>query len=206
MANQLRAGAIPSGSQTRAQTRRYTLASGFTLQNSCPGIAVGEFVKPVSDGTVIIAETTDVTILGVVASIKYKNADGSYAYGYIPAGYTYTGDADVLNPNAPIIEVWDDPGIEYLIPLHTASATALTNFQLTFNTCDLSATSSASVDTIYKRSLRTAIATAQTGSAQLKILELLRSPSQDYTADNLRAKVMINEGVHAFLQSGAGGV
>lgn len=193
MANQLRGGFTPVGGN-RARPVKYVVASGFSLQNSCVGIAPGEVVKRVSDGTVNIAETTDAVVLGVVADVSYLGSDGRRIYGgYVPAGTTYAGDADVLNPSAIVVHVWTDLDIEYETYLATASATVLTNFQLINNSADITATSSTSVDTVYKRSLRGVLGTGQTGSAQVQILEILRSPSQDYASANLRVKVKFIE-------------
>ncbi len=193
MANLLRGGFSPVGGN-RARPVKRCVASGFSLQNSCVGIAVGDVVKPVSDGTVILAEAGDTGIIGVIASVTYKDASGRKVYGgYVPAGTTYTGDADVLNPNAIIVEVWEDLDIEYETYLSSASATVLTNFQQGFNSTDLTATSSTSVDTVYKRSLRGVNGSTQTGSANVVIKEILLSPGQDYGATNLRVKVKFIE-------------
>lgn len=205
MANFLQLGFTPVGSTTRAQARKYTVASAYAPSNSLPGIAVGEVVKPVNDGTIAVANAGDATILGVVAAVSYVDSTGTRQYGgYLPTGHTYSGDADILNPRAPWILVWDDPGIEYLAALVTASSTILTNFQLQFNTMDLSATSSTTMDTVYKRSLRTLDGTGATGAAQFKINEILRSPAQDYAANHLQVKCMINEGVHGFFDKAQG--
>ncbi len=193
MANQLRGGFRPCGGN-RSQPVKRVAASGFTLSNSCVGIAPGDVVKRVSDGTVVLADSTDTSILGVVAAVVYKDSTLRNVYGgYVPAGTTYTGDADVLNPNAIKIYVWEDLDMEYETYLSTASGTALTNFQLTFNSADITATSSTSVDTIYKRSLRGVIGTGQTGSANVSILDLIREPGQDFTSANLRVKVKFIE-------------
>lgn len=193
MANQLRGGFIPVGGN-RARPVKYAVASGFSLSNSCVGMAPGDVVKRVSDGTVVLADTTDAVVLGVIADVSYLGSDGRRIYGgYVPAGTTYTGDADVLNPNAIIAHIWTDLDIEYETYLATASATVLTNFQLVNNSADITATSSTSVDTVYKRSLRGVLGTGQTGSAQVQILEILRSPSQDYASANLRVKVKFIE-------------
>lgn len=170
------------------------VASGFSLQNSCVGIAPGDVVKRVSDGTVILAEAGDTSILGVVKDVSYLGSDGRRVYGgYVPAGTTYTGDADILNPNAIIVHVWEDLDIEYETYLSTASATVLTNWQQTFNSSDLTATSSSSVDTVYKRSLRGVNGSTQTGSAQVSILDIIRNPGQDYASQYLRIRVRFIE-------------
>ena len=192
MANQLRGGFRPCGGN-RTQPVRRVVASGFSLQNSCPGIAVGDVVKRVSDGTVILAESTDTSILGVVAWVAYRDSNNRNNYNYVPAGTTYTGDADVVNPNAIFVGVWEDLDAEYETYLSTASATALTNFQLTFNSADITVTSATSVDTVYRRSLRGVIGTGQTGSANVIIQDLIRQPAADYTAANIRVRVKLIE-------------
>lgn len=193
MANQLRGGFRPRGGN-RADPVKRVVASGFSLQNSCVGIAPGDVVKRVSDGTVILAESGDTSILGVVKAVTYKDSAGRRVYGgYVPAGTTYTGDADVVNPNAIYCWVWEDLDIEYETYLSTASATALTNFQLTFNSADITATTSTSVDTVYKRSLRGVIGTGQTGAANVSILDIVREPAQDFTSANIRVRVRFIE-------------
>ena len=205
MANQARLGFTPCGSNGRGQPRRYTLASGYAPINGCLGVAPGEVVSTVAtgDGKVIIAAPTSV-IVGVVASVSYKDATGVRVYGgYVPSGTTYTGDASVLNPNAPIIEVWDDPGMEYIASALVDSGTALTEYAKVFANMDISATSATTVDTVFRRSLRTLTGTENTTATfPFRVLEMLRSPSQDYAATSyLRFKVGINAGMHAFFQS-----
>ncbi len=209
MANQPRLGFIPSGSNGRAQTRRYTVATATTYANSMVGLAPGEVVKIVADGTILPYQVGDFSSappanlpLGVVASVSYKDTTGIRQYGgYIPTGLTYTGDNSVLNPNAPVIEVWDDPGIEYLAALLVDSGTSLTEFQKNFSNMECTATSSTSVDTIFRRSLRSLSGTAAT-TGPFRVLEILRSPAQDYSATSyLRVKCMLNAAFNPFFQS-----
>jgi|SRR6185312_6633482 len=193
MANLLRGGFSPVGGN-RARPVKYVVASGFSLSNSCVGMAPGDVVKRVSDGTVVLADSADTSLLGVIAAVSYLDASGRRVYGgYVPAGTTYTGDADVINPNAIYCHVWTDLDIEYETYLSTASSTVLTNFQLINNSADITATSSTSVDTVYKRSLRGVIGTGQTGAANVQILEILRNPAQDYASANMRVKVRFIE-------------
>jgi hypothetical protein len=205
MANQARLGFYPVGSQTRAQPRRYTLASGYAPINGCLGVAPGEVVSVAAagNGQVIIAAPTS-AILGVVASVSYKDASGVRVFGgYVPTGTTYTGDSSVLNPNAPIIEVWDDPGIEYIGTCLVNSGTPLTEQQKVFANMDLSATSALTVDTVYKRSLRTLTGTENTTATfPFRVLAMVQGPAQDYSATSyLKFKVMINNGFHSFFQA-----
>jgi hypothetical protein len=201
MANLPQLGFSPVGTSGRGATRKYTLASGYAPSNGCLGVAPGEVVKVVANNTVAIFNNGDTSgLLGVVASVSYVDPTGVRQFGgYVPTGTTYTGDADVINKFAPYIEVWDDPEMEYLACLNTASATVLTNFQLGFGNMDVTATSATSVDTIYKRSLRSLTGTkASTATLPFRILEVLRSPQQDYTANFLQVKCCIHVGFHAF--------
>lgn len=205
MANTAHLGFTPVGSVTRAQARKYTLASGYAPINSCPGVAVGEVVSVAAagNGQVIIAAPTT-TILGVVAAVSYVNTEGVRVYGgYIPSGHTFTGDSSVLNPRAPYVWVWDDPGIEYIGACAANSGTPLTEYQKVFANMDLSATSATTVDTIYKRSLRTLTGTENTTAGfPFRVLEMLRAPYQDYSGTTyLRFKVGINAGFHSFFQA-----
>jgi hypothetical protein len=206
MANQARFGFTPvQASSQRFQPRKYVVASGYTPINSCAGVAPGEVVSVAAagNGQVIIAAPNS-TILGVVAAVSYKDTTGVRVYGgYIPAGTTYTGDSATYNTNAAYVWVWDDPAMEYLAEAVSDSGTPLTEYQKVFANMDLSATSSTSVDTFYKRSLRTLTGTENTTNTfPFRVTELLRSPSQDFSAtSNLRFKVQINNGFHPFYQT-----
>lgn len=204
MANQARLGFTPASGN--GSPRRYTVASGYTPSNSCPGIAPGEVVKIVAaDSTIAILNVGDTGVgLGIVASVSYIGTDGKRQYGgYIPAGHTFTGDADVINPLAPIVEVWDQPDLDYFASMAVDSGTALTEFQKVGANMELTATSSTSVDTVYKRSLRALSGTAATtATLPFRLLEIIRSPAQDYgAASYLRCRVTWNAGFHAFYQS-----
>jgi len=205
MSNLLRGGFRVLNAEGARSTRR-TVASGFSLQNSCPGIAPGEMVKAVSDGTVIIAEAGDTTLLGVVKSVSYVGTDGRRIYNaMLPAGYTYAGGAHIMNPLAPIIEVWEGPGLVYEGCMDASVADVLTRFQQGFNTTDLTATSATSVDSVFKTSLRTLNNSVQTGAANVRILEIVQAPDQDYSAQYCRVKFTINEGIDS-LNTNASGV
>jgi hypothetical protein len=205
MANLLQGGFAPAGNQTRVQVRKYVIASGQTLNNSCVGFAVGDPVVRLANNTVTLLETgaTTTPILGIIAAVTYRDTTGVRQYGgYIPAGTTYTGDADVINPFAAYVWVWDDPGTEFLAPMITASATTLTNFQTGFKNMDVTATSATSVDTVYKRSLRGLTGTAATtNTLPFRVLEIMRGPQQDYTANNVLVRCMMNAGAHPFFQA-----
>lgn len=204
MANQARLGFSPVNGS--GQPRKYTVASGYTPSNSCPGIAPGEIVKIVAaDSTVAIQNVGDTgAVLGVVAAVSYIGTDGRRVYGgYIPAGHTYTGDVDVINPLAPYVWVWDQPDLDYMAALAVDSGTAQTEFQKVGANMELTATSSTSVDTVYKRSLRALSGTAATtATLPFRIMEISRGPAQDYGATSyLRVKCTLNAGFHAFYQA-----
>ena len=202
MSNQARFGFTPVQGPM-SNPRKYTLASAYAPGNSCVGVAPGDVVKGLTDGTVALYEVGDGAnvLLGVIAAVSYVGTDGRRVYGgYVPAGHTYTGDADVINPLAPWILVWDQPNTEFIASLTTDSGTALTEFQKNMSNMEVSATSSTSVDTYYKRSKRTLTGTAATtNTLPFRVTEILRSPSQDYAAaSNLRVKCVMNAGLHPF--------
>ena len=200
MANQARFGFWPVQSQYRFQTRKYTVATAQTFANGQLGLAPGEPVAPVSDGTILPYQVGGTRILGVVASVVYKDSTGVKVYGgYLPTAYAYTGAQSILNPNAPIIEVFDDPNIEFIAEFATSAGT-VADFNTIFGNMECSATSATSVDTIFKRSLRTLTGSeAVTATLPFRVLEVLRSPSQDFAAtSNLRVKCMMNASVHPF--------
>lgn len=196
MANVVRKGFIPVAAD-RLEPRPYTVVSAYAPSNSLPGLAVGEVVKLAATGTLEVADAGDTNILGVIASVKYKDTAGNTVTGgYLPTGYTFTGDATIMNKNAPLIMVWDQPNIEYLASLAGSASTLLAHQQGVGGSMDLSATSSTMVDTVFARSLRTLSGTYVAGAAQFKILELFRQPSLEYASTNMRVRCMINEGFH----------
>jgi hypothetical protein len=202
MANVIRKGFHPVAGN-RMEPRRYTVASGYTPANSHPGIAPGEVVTAVTAGTIEVTAAAATTILGIVASVSYKDTNGNrVTAGYLPAGYTYSGDAVITNPNAPIIMVWDQPDMEYIANVGGAASTLALHGAGTFAGMDINATSSTGVDTVFARSNRQLDGTYVAGTAQFKILELFREPALEYTSTNLRTRCMINEGVHSLLVIG----
>jgi len=203
MANQLRGGfrLIESGSKT-LKMRTVSVASGYTPANSCPGIAIGEVVEFVTAGTVEILGdgASDAGLaFGIVKSVSFIGGDGRRVYGgVLPAGHTYSGNANITNPNAPRIEVICDPGAEYEACVAVASTNALAYAGVGAN-MDLSATSATTVSTVYRESLRTLDGTFVAGTAQFRILEILADPVNDVTAANYRVRVGINEGSDRYL-------
>jgi hypothetical protein len=201
--NPVKLGFRPIGGD-RIEPRPYSVASGYSPSNSHPGIAPGEVVKLVTAGTVQVADAGDTTLLGVVAAVKYRDTAGNIVSGsYIAAGYTFSGQpAAKINPLAPVIYVWDQPNMEYIA--NVATTTTLATFVAGVGAnMDLNATSSTGVDTVFARSKRQLDGTFVAGTANFRILELIREPAQDFTVANIRVRCMINEGSHV-LMSGAG--
>ena len=201
MSNILRGGLHPVDT-ARAKTRLFSVASGYAPANSCPGIAKYEVVELVTAGNLEIVDAGAADsglLLGVVKSVTYIGSDGSKVYnGVLPTGYTFSGNANVSNPLAPIIEVWVDPDIEYWACVAAGTTNALAYAGVGAN-MDLSVTSATSVSTVYKESLRTVDATFVAGTAQLRVLDVVRDPVNDITTASYRIKCRLNEGSHPYL-------
>lgn len=201
MANNLRGGFRPIESG-RYKTQKLSVASGYTPANSCPGIAVGEVVEVVTAGTleIVDAGAADAGLLfGVVKSVSFIGGDGRRVYGgVLPAGHTFTGNANITNPNAPWVEVFMDPDMEFEACVVGGTTNALAYAGLQAN-MDLSVTSATTVSTTYRESLRTLDGTYVAGTAQFRILDILRAPNNDVTSTFYRVRVGINEGSHRYL-------
>lgn len=201
MANNLRGGfrLIESG---RTKMRKVSVASGYTPANSCLGIAVGEVVEFVTAGTVEILGdgASDAGLaFGIVNSVSFMGTDGRRVFGgVLPAGHTFTGNANITNPLAPIIEVIVDPDAEYEACVAVGTTNALAYAGIGAN-MDLSATSATTVSTVYRESLRTLDGTFVAGTAQFRVLEVMKDPINDITAANYRVRVGINEGSDRYL-------
>lgn len=203
MANNLRGGfRLIEGNQGAVKCRKVSVASAYAPANSCPGIAVGEVVEFVTAGTVEIVDAgaADSGLLwGIVRSVSFIGGDGRRVYGgVLPTGHTYTGNANISNPLAPIIEVICDPIAEYEACVAVGTTNALAYAGVGAN-MDLSATSATSVSTAYRESLRTLDGTFVAATAQFRILEILRDPINDVTGANYRVRVGINEGSDRYL-------
>jgi hypothetical protein len=198
MANVLRGGFHPIDG-IRFKPQKYTCVSAYAPSNSNIGVARGEVVTLKTTGVLEIAEAGDADlILGVVQSVTYKGTDGSTVYGsYLPTGYTYTGDPNVSNPNAPIIEVIVDPDMQWFGCVVTGSTSALVYAGLGAN-MDLSATSSTTTSSVYRESLRTLDASFIAGTAQFRIDDVIKDALNDVTLASYRVKCTINEGFHVF--------
>lgn len=204
MANIYRQGFHPVDS-ARFKPRIFSVASGYAPTNSCLGIAKYDVVTLVTAGNIELVDAGAADsrkILGVVASVRFANTDGSPNYGgYLPSGYTFSGNANVSNPLAPIIEVWVDPDIEYWACVVTGTTNALAYAGVGAN-MDMSVTSATTVGTVYRESLRTLDAAFITSTAQFRITDVIRDPINDVTAAMYRVKCQINEGFASVLDTG----
>lgn len=183
----------------RFKPQKYTVASAYAPANGNIGIARGEVVTLKTTGTLEVCEAGDADlVIGVVASVTFKGSDGSPVYGgVLPTGYTYTGEANLANVNAPIIEVIVDPDMQWYACVVTGSTTALVYAGLGAN-MDLSATSATTTSAAYRESLRTLDATFVAATAQFRIDDVIRDAQNDVTLASYRVKCTINEGFHAF--------
>jgi hypothetical protein len=178
--------------------RRYELDSG-----NAAAVFPGDFVTLTTAGVVAASTAGDAALLlGAVAATSYVASTGGRVYGsYIPASTTYSPTSRG-SANASYVWVWDDPDIEYVACLasHANTNTAAKIYAAVGSNMDLVATAG---DTIYRRSGYTLDGNPIAGTAQFRILEVLRDPAQDLTSANARVVCGINEGFHAFF-SGAG--
>ncbi len=201
MANTFRGGFHPIDG-IRFKPQIFTVASAYAPANSNIGIARGEVVVLKTTGTIEICEAGDADlILGVVTSVKFRGSDGSPVYGgVLPTGHTYSGEANVANPNAPIIEVCVDPDMQYYACVAAGTTSALAYAGIGAN-MDLSATSATSTSSVYRESLRTLDGTFVAGIAQFRIDDIIRSAGNDVTSANYMVKCSINEGFHSFFST-----
>lgn len=195
MANILRGGFKPRRSLGQVpRPRRYEVVSGVTT-----AIFAGDVVDLITAGVVQAAAAgTSTTILGVVSHCSYVGSTGRIYGGYIPASTTYSPTARGSR-NASYVYVWDEPGIEYIASVNVATTAAL-NYAGVGANMDLIASAG---DTLYQRSGHLLDGTYVAGTAQFRITEILREPTNDLASQYQKVACMINEGFHAF-HSGAG--
>lgn len=194
MANVLRGGFHPRRATGQVpRPRRYEVVSGVAT-----ALFAGDVVNLITAGVVQAAAAGDVTLLGVVAHCSYVASNGRVYGGTIPASTTYSPTSRG-SQNASYVWVWDEPGIEYIANVAVATTAAL-NYAGVGANMDLVATAGSSV---YQRSGHQLDGTYVAGTAQFRILEILRNPANDLASVNQQVVCMINEGFHAFT-SGAG--
>lgn len=195
MANIIRGGFHPRrGLRAVPSPRRYEVASG-----NATAIFPGDAVDLVTAGVVQpSAAGTSTTILGVVAHVSYVS-NNKRVYGqFIPVTTVYSPTARG-SANASYCYVWDDPSIEYIASVNVATTAAL-NYAGVGANMDLLASAGS---TVYGRSGHLLDGTYVAGTAQFRIIEMLRDPVNDLTSQYQKVVCMINEGFHAFT-SGAG--
>jgi len=192
MANIVRGGFHPRrGLNTVARPRRYEVASGYGT-----ALFPGDLVTLVTAGVVQSAAAGSGTILGAIAHVSYWSGTGRIYGQYIPASTTYSPTARG-SYQASYAYVWDDPSIEYIASVKVATTAAL-------NYAGVGANMAIAIDagdTVYGRSGHKLDGTYVAGDAQMRILEMLRTPGNDLTAQYQQVVCMINDGFHPFFSN-----
>jgi hypothetical protein len=190
MANLLIGGFTPRrGLRAVQQPRRYEVASSFGT-----AIFPGDFVTIDTAGTAVLAAAGSGTILGAVSHVSYWSGTGRIYGQYIPATTVYSPTARG-SYQASYVYVWDDPSVEYVASVDVATTAAL-NYAGVGANMDIKVSDAGS--TVYGRSGHKLDGTYVAATAQMRIIEMLRSPANDLTLVNQRVVCMINEGFHAF--------
>lgn len=181
--------------------RRYEVVS-----NNATAVFPGDVVTETTAGVVQPCTAGDTAlILGVVSHVTYVSALNRRVYGsYIPANTTYTPTAR-YSKNASYAWVWDDPTIEYIASVASNAATDTLAEIAAGMESNMDIVAGAG-DTVYARSGHTLDGNPIAGTAQFRILEVLRDPANDLSSSsqaNWKVVCMINEGIRSFT-SGAG--
>ncbi len=181
--------------------RRYEVVSG-----NAAAVFPGDFVTLTTAGVVQASTAGDTALLlGAVACTSYVSSFNRRVYGsYIPASTTYSPTAR-YSKNASYAWVWDDPTIEYVVSVSSQAATdTLAEIASAIGSnMDLVAGAG---DTVYARSGYTLDGNPIAGTAQFRVLEVLRDPANDLSSSsqaNWRVVCQINEGILS-LTSAAG--
>jgi hypothetical protein len=157
-------------------------------------IFFGDFVKPVSDGTMAAAAAGD-AIYGICVGVtRYKTAAGVVQGGnYLPASTTFTGTATLSNPQASIIQViplFSGDVVEMCVD--TGAATIAAAESLRFNNFDIVATAG-STTTGRSGYVVNGASGFGTSTAQLRLINIVADPLNDVTSANWRAQFVVNE-------------
>lgn len=158
-------------------------------------IFFGDLVKRVSDGTIAAAAAGD-AIYGIAAGVvRFKNSAGVFpvAQNHLPASITYTGAPHISNPQASIVAVIPlskDDIIE--MDVDTAVATITAAQDLVGNNFDIVATAGNSTSGRSGYVVNNASGQG-TGTAQLRLLEIVPDPLNDVTAVNWKGRFLVNE-------------
>lgn len=157
-------------------------------------IFFGDLVKRVSDGTIAAAAAGD-AIYGIAAgAVRYKSSSGVIQGGnHLPASITFTGAPHLSNPQASIVAVIPlskDDVIEMDVDTAVASITAAQD--LVGNNFDIVATAGSTTTGRSGYVVNNASGMG-TGTAQLRLLELVPDPLNDVTAVNWKGRFLVNE-------------
>jgi hypothetical protein len=188
MANIVRGGFHPRRDVGIPSPRRYEVASSYGT-----ALFPGDVVTLLTDGTVAASSAGDAAlILGVISHVSYVSNSVRVFGPYIPATTVYTPTTRG-SIQASYVYVWDDPNIEYIACLasHANTNTAAKIYAAVGSNMDLVATAGS---TTYGRSGFTLDGNPIAGTAQFRILEVLRNPANDLTSANAQVVCQINEG------------
>jgi hypothetical protein len=192
MANLVRGGFHPRRSPAGCSPRRYEVASSYGT-----ALFPGDLVTLVTAGVVeAVSAGGAPLILGAVSHVSYVSNSVRVFGSYVPATTVYSPTTRG-SANATYVYVWDDPAIEYIANLaaHANTATAALIYASVGANMDIVAGAGS---TVYGRSGHTLDGNPIAGTAQMRILEVLRNPANDLTSANAQVVCMINEGFHAF--------
>lgn len=158
-------------------------------------IFLGDLVKRVSDGTIAAAAAGD-AVYGIAAgAIRYKSSAGviGVAGNHLPASISFSGAPSITNPQASIVAVIplckDDV---FEMDVDTLAATITAAQDLVGNNFDIVATAGST--TTGRSGYVVNNASGQgTGTAQIRLLEVVPDPLNDVTAVNWKGRFVINE-------------
>lgn len=203
MANVTRGGFTPVRSK-EARCRRYEVASGYDPGGGIPGLFSGDVVTLAAAGVVEVQTEGAGTslILGVASHFSYVRNGVRIDAQYLPAATTYSPTARG-SVNASYVWVWDDPTEEFVADLaaHANTDTAAKIYAAVGSNMDIEVATVGS--TVYGRSGMCLDGNPIAGAAQMRIMEVLRSPDNDLASARAKVICMVNEGMHA-LNSSAG--
>jgi hypothetical protein len=193
MANVLKGGFWPV-MEGQARARRYEVAS-----SNSTAIFSGDMCKAVDTGVVDVAAAADTDLIGVVKEVEYTANGRRVRRPYLPASTTYSPTARG-SVNASYVWIYDDPAMEYwvCVSTHAETDTEAEVRAALFTNADFVAGAG---NTVYGRSGHTLGGDVTAAAAQLRILEIRRIPGNDLSSANWQARVMINEGFHAFVDN-----
>lgn len=159
------------------------------------GIFCGDLVKRVSDGTIAAAAAGD-AIYGIAAgAVRYKNSSGQIVAGnFLPASTSFTGAPSITNPQASIVMVIPLTTADiFEMDVDTAEATITAAQDRVGNNFDIVATAGST--TTGRSGYVVNDASGQgTGTAQIRLLEVVPDPLNDVTAVNWKGRFLLNEG------------